>query len=264
MNKDWRVVCWALLVIVILSIDVKSYSDFTLKKEFSVSDIVGMLSAIAAAVAAWAAWRAADIAKSSSEDNNSFSKAQLFISHRADFVDMLDYTAKELGVIFYQKNDLYSKLFPSNHYSGDVFESSGSDEVVEKWLELRKSIVERTENGLSDDELFLWIVDCMELRREMYFEDKRQTEPQICFWAFSEHVTDTGFVSSPARHVFNISEVMSRLLKFCGRQRLEDVLLEGHPFEGHYKVYYDKIERGHDYHYVGMPGEPIIRKERAS
>lgn len=261
MNKDWRVVCMTLLVIAVISVDVGFYSKFTLKYEFSVSDIVGMLSALAAAVAAWAAWQAAAIAKTSSEDNNSFAKAQLFISHRTDFIDMLDYAAEELGVIFYQKNDLYSKIFPSNHYSGEVFDSSGNDEVVKNWIKLRKSIVDRTEVGLSDDRLCRWIEDCMDLRRELFFEDKRQTEPQICFWAFTEHATATGFISSPARHVFNISEVMSRLLKFCGRQRLEDVLLEGHPFEAHYKRYYDKIDGGHDYHYVGMPGEPIVRKK---
>lgn len=257
MKKDWTV--WGGCIGLFLSWGV--YFNILPKvtwAQASITDFVGGLTAIAAAVAAWASWRAATIAKRSAEDNKAFSRAQLYISHRADFGELLGYVAKELQVIFYRKNELYKKLFPNNHYSGEVFDSKGSEEVFDSWKAQYAAIIERTEKPLSNLEFYDWISDCIDILSEMHYEHARPDEPQICFWAFMEYPVATGFTSSPARHVFNMSEVMSRIRVFCGRDEIEPCLLEGQAFEAHYKLYYENIRSGHKEHYVGMPGEPMI------
>lgn len=262
MLKDWQVWAGCLLLFLTGGVYFNMLPQVTFKAA-SLADFIGGLSAVAAATAAWASWNAANIAKQSAEDNKVFARAQLYISHRGDFDDLLDYVAKELGVIFYRKNELYKKLFPQNHYSGEVFDSKGDSDVFKQWRSKYRSIVVRSETPLSDEGLYEWISDCMELLRDIHYEHAKPDEAQICFWAFTEHPEPTGFTSSPARHVFNLAEVMNRIFTFSGREEIETCFLEGHPFESHYNLYYEKIRSGHEDHFVGVPGEPMTPMENS-
>ncbi|MBH3404497.1 hypothetical protein I5P86_05470 [Pseudomonas glycinae] len=258
MRKDWTVWGGCIGLFISGGIYFNILPQITWKAA-SISDLVGGLSAIAAAVAAWASWMAASIAKRSAEDNKVFARAQLYISHRGDFKELLRNAEKEVGIIFYRENELYKTLFPNNHYSGDVFDASGNESVFEGWKKRYQDIVESTDTGLNDSQLYEWIISCIELLGEMNYQHSRSDEPQICFWAFEEFASPTGFTSSPARHVFNLAEVMNRLLVFCGREEITPCYLENSPFESHYKLYFDNIKNGHSEHYVGVPGEEITR-----
>ncbi|WP_409487916.1 hypothetical protein ACK1U3_18395 [Pseudomonas promysalinigenes] len=230
--------------------------EIKFKSEISISDFVGGLSAIAAAVAAYASWKAANISKQSAEDSKSFTRVQLYMSHREDFIELLDYIAAELKVVFFRKNDLYAKLFPNNHYSGAVFEAKASDGVIDVWLAEYEEIKLVTSREPIDLELDLWVMRCSTLSEEMHFVFPQSKEPQLYLHAF-ELPIQTQFTQSPARPVFYLGEVMNHLRSFSGYGKIEPLLLADHPFEHHFSNYFARIARGHPQHYVGHPNDKV-------
>jgi hypothetical protein len=228
------------------------------KKEVSVADVVAGISAIAAAFAAYASWKAANISKRSAEDSKLFTRAQLYMSHRQDFTELLDYIASELKVVFYRKNDLYYKLFPRNHYSGKTFEAVGQNEIITEWSIRYSEIVSFTEEESGDADIDDWIIACSNLSDSMNFAFPRlaDNEPELYLYAFSEPI-QTQFSSSPARPVFLLAEVMNHIFAFCACEKIEPLIMDGHPFETHYLRYFNKIKAGHRMHYITVPSEEV-------
>ncbi|WP_125929509.1 hypothetical protein [Pseudomonas putida] len=226
------------------------------KKEVSAGDVVGGISAIAAACAAYASWKAANISKQSAEDSKLFTRAQLYMSHRQDFVDLVDYLSQELDVVFVRKYELYQRLFPRNHYSGNHFDAYGNQAVLDDWAQKYKAIVEATTRELSDVELDIWIMACIKMGEDLQFEFKPQKGPKI--YLFAETPSDsivTGFTSDPTRQVFYFGEVMNRIYAFCGRQPIELLLMDGHKFQVQFKEYFLKISSKKTCHRVFDPDE---------
>ncbi len=223
----------------------------TWKKEVSVADVVGGTSAIAAAFAAYASWKAANISKQSAADSKSFTRAQLYMSHRQDFTELLDYIASELKVVFYRKNDLYYKLFPCNHYSGETFETIGKKEVTDSWSKKYLEIVSFTKGESSDSEIDRWIIECSRLCDAMNFALPRlgNDEPELYLYALTEPI-QTQFSTTPARPVFLLAEVMNHIFAFCASKKVDPLVMIGHPFEEHYLRYFNKIKAGHELHYI--------------
>lgn len=233
--------------------------NLTWKKEVSVADVVGGISAIAAAFAAYASWKAANISKQSAQDSKSFTRAQLYMSHRQDFTELLDYIASELKVVFYRKNDLYYKLFPRNHYSGETFEAVGQKDVIADWSIKYSEIVSFTnkESG-SDTEIDDWIIKCSNLSDSMNFAFPRlgDNDPELYLYACSDPI-QTQFSTSPARPVFLLAEVMNHIFAFCACKKIEPLIMDGHPFEARYLRYFDKVKAGHKLHYVRVRSEEV-------
>lgn len=233
--------------------------DLTWKTEVSFADVVGGFSAIAVAFAAYASWKAANIAKRSAEDSRSFTRAQLYMSHRQDFTELLDYIASELQVIFYRKNDLYYKLFPRNHYSGDTFEAVGHSDLVANWAAKYSDIVSFTEGAASDSELDDWILKCSNLSDDMNFAfpSLKDDEPELYLYADLNPI-QTQFSINPARPVFLLAEVMNHIFAFCASKKIEPLVMDGHPFEEHYLRYFNKIRAGHELHFVRVRSEETV------
>ncbi len=225
--------------------------EFTWKKEVSVADFVGGVSAIAAAFAAYASWKAANISKASADDSKYFARAQLYMSHRKDFFELIDYVASELKVVFFRKNDLYRKLFPGNHYSGRSFDTIGNLDVVNEWRSSYAELVLITGQAPSDLALVRWIIECSNLSDSMHFAFPRldDIEPELYLFVKTDPI-QTQFSRTPARPVFLLGEVLNHLLSFCGHERIEPLLMDRHPFEDHYLSFFDRVDAGHSEHYV--------------
>lgn len=230
----------------------------TWKKEVSVADLVGGISAVAAAFAAYASWKAANISKQSAEDSKSFTRAQLYMSHRQDFTELLDYIASELKVVFYRKNDLYYKLFPRNHYSGETFEAVGQADVIADWSKKYSEIVSFVEKDSSCSDIDDWIISCSNLSDLMNFAFPRlgDNEPELYLYAFADPI-QTQFSTSPARPVFLLAEVMNHIFAFCASKKIDPLIMDEHPFEAHYLRYFNNIRAGHKLHYVRVRSEEV-------
>jgi len=226
----------------------------TWKKEVSVGDVVGGISAIAAAFAAYASWKAANISKQSAEESKSFTRAQLYMSHRQDFVELIDYLSSELDVVFVRKYELYQRLFPRNHYSGNYFDADGNPLILDDWAEKYQAIVDLTARALSDQELDLWIMACVKMGEDLQFEIKPQKGLKIIL--FGDKPSDainTGFTFNPARQVFYFGEVMNRIYAFCGAQPISPLLMDGHDFQIRFREYFVKVKSGQTRHRVFDP-----------
>ncbi|MGX1127271.1 hypothetical protein AB7M23_004064 [Pseudomonas sp. HLS-6 TE3448] len=199
--------------------------------------------------------RAANISKQSAEDSKSFTRAQLYMSHRQDFVELVDYLSNELDIVFVRKYELYQRLFPRNHYSGNHFDADGSPAVLDGWAKRYQAIVELTDHELSEVELDFWIMECGRMGEDLQFEFKPQKGLKI--FLFGDTPSDsinTGFTFDPARQVFYFGEVINRIYAFCGRQSISPLLMDGHDFQIRFKEYFIKIKSGQTRHRVGDPG----------
>lgn len=226
----------------------------TWKKEISAGDIVGGLSAIAAAFAAYASWKAANISKQSAEDSKLFTRAQLYMSHRQDFLDLIDYLSGELDIVFVRKYELYQRLFPRNHYSGNHFDVDGNPAVLDDWAEKYKAIIKMTTLDLSDAQLEVWIMACGKMGEDLQFEFKPKKGLKIFLFAKTPSDSiNTGFTFDPARQVFHFGEVMNRIYAFCGYQQIRPLLMDGHDFQIKFKEYFIKIKSGQTCHRVFDP-----------
>lgn len=226
----------------------------TWKKEVSVGDVLGGVSAIAAAFAAYASWKAANISKQSAEDSKLFTRAQLYVSHRQAFVELIDYLSSELDVVFVRKYELYQRLFPRNHYSGNHFDTDGNPAVLDDWAEKYQAIVDCTGRALSDVELDFWIMACGKMGEDLQFELKPQKGLKIFLFGDNPlEAINTGFTSDPARQVFYFGEVMNRIYAFCGRQPVSPLLMDGHDFQIRFKEFFFKIKSGQTRHRVFDP-----------
>jgi hypothetical protein len=258
LKKDW--VVWVGCVALFISggICFHMLPEFVWKKEVSVADVVGGMSAVAAAFAAYASWKAANVSKRSAEDSKLFTRGQLYMSHRQNFIELLDYVSDELQIKFIRKYELYQRLFPRNHYSGNYFDAEGESEVLSGWAEKYKEIVSLAEFDLSDSDLDVWMMGCCSLGEDMQFEFIPQKGPKI--FLFGETPSDsicTGFSFDPARQVFYFGEVINRLYAFCGRESITPLLMDRHDFQIHFRKYFLKIQSGHTSHRVGDPGMPF-------
>lgn len=256
--KDFVVWCGCLGLFLAGGVYFNMLPNFFWEKELGVGDLVSGASAIAAALAAYASWKAATIAKTSAEDSKAFTRAQLYMSHRKDFIDLLDEIADELKVVFFRRYDLYTKLFPNNHYSSEFFEAKANLDVVNNWVS-KYAEVERVTKGFPVAlEIDLWVMSCSDLSESMHFVFPRSEEPQLYLYASSRPI-QTQFHEDPSRPVFYLGEAMNKLLAFGGREKVEPVLLMDHPFTEHFAKYFRAIANGHDMHCVTRPSDAMKR-----
>jgi hypothetical protein len=130
-----------------------------------------------------------------------------------------------------------------------VFDAIGQADVVAQWAFKYSSIVATTKGIPTDLELDQWIIECSNLSEEMNFVFPQLAEPELYLYASIEPI-QTQFGESPARPVFLLAEAMNHLLAFCGREKVEPLVMDDHPFEKHYLKYFQKIKKGHPMHYV--------------
>jgi len=252
MTKGWLVTWGSVVAIVSIGFYVDILPGLQIDKKLAMSDMVAGISAIATAIAAYAAWEAARISRKSAEESKSFTRAQLYVSHRKDFIELLDYIAEELKVVFFRKYELYMKLFPENHYSGEVFEPDANTETIKNWAVKYEELSLITKGAPSDLELEFWVMECSTLAEQMHFAFPRSEEPQLYLDAY-ELPIQTQFEISPARPVFYLGEVMNHLRAFGGGERIEPLLLADKPFEEYFVRYFTRIAKGHPTHRVCRP-----------
>ncbi|SEM51258.1 hypothetical protein SAMN04487857_102377 [Pseudomonas sp. ok272] len=252
MAKGWLVTWVSIFAIVAIGFYVELFPYLQIDKKVTTADIVAGISAIATAIAAYAAWEAASVSRKSAEESKYLTRAQLYVSHRKDFIELLDYVAAELKVVFFRKYELYMKLFPENHYSGEVFEPDANIDAIKNWVAKYEELSSITKGAPSDLELEFWIMECSTLAEQMHFVFPRSEEPQLYLHA-SELPIQTQFEISPARPVFYLGEVMNHLRAFGGYTRITPLLLADQPFEVYFARYFTRIAKGHPTHRVCRP-----------
>jgi hypothetical protein len=175
--------------------------------------VIALVASIATSSAAYAAWRAAETSKKQLEMTAAQGRSQMYQAHWKAFNECLDEICKETSVSFYNRQELYSSVFPNNRRPDLEFRVTGSSQldVWHDWFRelLRKSAMTA---GFNEAHFSDWCHQYLTLSGSMCCSTLPRNEQQLLMGGqVPSGISTDNFKSL----TFQLNEVLNRLSDFA-------------------------------------------------
>ncbi|MFJ3367305.1 hypothetical protein [Pseudomonas sp. NPDC086251] len=239
MGKDWLV--WALCCALFASGIVFSK---IVPGQLGLTDFIGMISALGTLAAAIAAWQSAKISAQMAAGSRSSERLSNLAEHRKQFDEMLTQTERDLGVVFYDRVNLYDRVFPTNRNPLLQFKVEGDLKRLEGWKKSYFSIIEYLRHP-GDLLIERWVFAVMNLTGEICVRNVSVETEQVYISGY----TPSGFnEENVSRYMGNLCSVLGRISNFGMIDANLHLMAESSRFEDAFEKFVIQVKSGMTQH----------------
>lgn len=219
--------------------------------KISMTDFVGIVSAIGTFAAAVAAWQSAKISKDAAIQSRSATRFNELTSHKKHFDELLQQVERDLGVVFYNGAKLYDDIFPNNRDLTKSFSIIGTGECLRSWESTYVALGNFSHGGYKKSiGIHRWVITAMQLSGSMQMRNLQSDCQQIYLDGF----TPTGFDEEhPAKYMIKVCDVLNRIYQFSFVDISVSVFPASGVFEEAFKEYFLSIVSGDANHQFRGP-----------